>query len=85
MKEFIDSCKGFKGILITLAITILLQVGTFLFLWGGLVTTVKVHDKNIDDLTAMLKDIKIVGVVYAKGEKGETGLQGIQGIPGKKE
>jgi hypothetical protein len=81
-KEFIENSKGVRGTLTIIAITILLQVGTFLYLWGGIVTTVKIHDKSIDALMARFDKVKIVGYAVA-GEKGEKGEQGIQGEPGK--
>ncbi len=67
VKEFINNSKGLKGTLFTIALTILLQVGTFLYLWGGLTTTVKVHDKAIDKLVSKLENIKIVGYAKASG------------------
>ena len=44
-KEFMDSMKGFKTILGTISFAIVVQVMTFLFLWGSLTTTVKANDK----------------------------------------
>ncbi len=35
VKEFIENTKGLKATLFTIALAILLQVGTFLYLWGG--------------------------------------------------
>ena len=67
VKEFIANSKGLKATMFTLAIAILIQVGTFLFLWGGLTTTVKNHDKSIDKMLTKLDNIKIV---YAQGENG---------------
>jgi hypothetical protein len=69
VKEFMDGCRGMKGTLFTIAITILLQVGTFLYLWGGLVTTVKVHDKAIDKLVSKLDNVKLVGYALAEPKK----------------
>ncbi len=65
VKEFIANSKGFKTTLFTIALTILLQVGTFLYLWGGLTTTVKVHDKAIDALVNKFDKLKVVGYAVA--------------------
>ena len=59
-KEFIENSKGVRGTLVMIAIAILIQVGTFLYLWGGLTTTVKNHDKNIDTILTKLNNIKII-------------------------
>ncbi len=65
VKEFIANSKGLKGTLFTIALTILLQVGTFLYLWGGLTATVKNHDKSIDRLVSKLDNLKVVGYAVA--------------------
>jgi hypothetical protein len=41
IEEFIKSMKSTRGVLWTIAIAIVLQVGSFLYLWGSLTTTVK--------------------------------------------
>ena len=52
IKEFMESIKGFKATLTTISIAIIIQVATFLFLWGGLTTTVKVNTEYLwKDLT----------------------------------
>ena len=66
VKEFMKETKGFKATLFTIALTILLQVGTFLYLWGGLTTTVKVHDKAIDALVNKFDKLKVVGYAIAQ-------------------
>ena len=83
--EFMDNAKGMKTALFGIVVAILLQVGGFLFLWGGLVTTVKTHDKVLDIISTKLNNVKIVGYAIAgeKGEEGDTGAQGIQGEVGK--
>ena len=65
VKEFIENSKGFKTTLFTIALTVLLQVGTFLYLWGGLTTTVKNHDKSIDQLIGKLDKLKVIGYAVA--------------------
>jgi hypothetical protein len=65
-KEFMESSKGLKATMFTIALTILLQVGTFLYLWGGLVTTVRYHDENIKKIFTKLDNVKLVGYVYGK-------------------
>jgi hypothetical protein len=47
IKEFIISMKGFKTLFGTVVLAIVIQVGTFLFLWGGLIETV---NKNTDQV-----------------------------------
>ena len=83
LKEFMEGMKGLKATLFTVSLAIILQVGTFLFLWGGLTTTVKTHDKNIDKILSKLENVNIIGYAYAKGEKGEQGERGVAyGAPG---
>lgn len=54
-QEFMDSTKGLKATLFTIALSILIQVGTFLYLWGSLTTTVNYHTKSIDTICRELK------------------------------
>ncbi len=68
VKEFIEGSKGVRGTLTIIAMTILLQVGTFLYLWGGLTTTVRSHDQDISTILRKLDSVKIV---YAEEEKTE--------------
>ena len=65
-KEFMENTKGLKATLFTISLAILIQVATFLYLWGGLTTTVQSHDKNIEKILSKLDSIKIV---YAIGEQ----------------
>jgi hypothetical protein len=46
-KEFMQTTKGLKATLATISVAILLQVGTFLYLWGGLTATVKKNTEHI--------------------------------------
>jgi len=71
-KEFMESTKGLKATIFTISLAILIQVGAFLVLWGGLTTTVKNHDKNIDRILAKLDNAK---VVYALTDKVINGKQ----------
>lgn len=48
MDSFVQNLNGLKTTLFTVALAILIQVGTFLYLWGGLTTTVNYHTKSID-------------------------------------
>ena len=79
--EFVSEMKGFKTTLFTLALAIFLQVGTFLFLWGGLTTTVKNHENNINKILVKLDKVKIV---YARGEQGMQGEKGDKGDRGER-
>ena len=47
IKEFMVSIKGFRANLTAIIVTIVVQVGTFLYLWGSLTTTVKTDTKYI--------------------------------------
>lgn len=69
VREFINNSKGLKGTIFTIAVAILLQVGTFLFLWGSLTTTVKIHDKNIDAIMGKLDKVKLVGYALAEDKE----------------
>ena len=59
-REFIESMKGLKATLFTVSLAILIQVGTFLYLWGGLTTTVETNVKTIDKILTKLDSVKIV-------------------------
>jgi len=71
-KEFMENSKGMKATMFTIALAILIQVGAFLVLWGGLTTTVKVHDKSIDRILTKLDNAKII---YAMPDKVINGKQ----------
>lgn len=43
IKEFMETTKGFKATITTVSVAIVIQVATFLFLWGSLTTTVKAN------------------------------------------
>lgn len=49
IKEFMSNLKGVNAMLFSLTIAIIVQVGTFLYLWGGLTEVVK---KNTEYLWA---------------------------------
>lgn len=87
VSEFMENSKGFKTTLFTIALAILIQVGTFLYLWGSLVTTVKVHDKEIVKQEAkidrILDKLGSVKFVYAQGDKGDKGDRGERGQQGE--
>jgi hypothetical protein len=86
VKEFIQNSKGLKATVFTVAIAVLIQVGTFLFLWGSLTTTVKnntdqLWNKTIPTVTENTRNIdKILGkfelISVIRGQKGETGEAG---------
>jgi hypothetical protein len=67
--EFIEGMKGFKATLFTIALAIILQVGTFLYLWGGLTTKVSGHDKSLSSICAKLDKIQLIGYVCAEEDK----------------
>ena len=57
-----ENMKGFKATLFTVSLAIVLQVASFLYLWGG--QTEKI--KNIEKIVSKFDKINIV---YAVGEK----------------
>ena len=84
IKEFMENAKGFKATFLVIAMTILLQVGTFLYLWGSLTTTVNQNTKqvwseltpktidnakSIAEICTQLKGIKLIGIAEAVDEK----------------
>lgn len=70
VKEFMDSLKGFKSAIYSIVIAILIQVGSFLFLWGSLTTTVKTHDKTIEKIVYKLENMQIIGYANAEAPNG---------------
>ena len=81
IKEFIDSMKKLNPILISMATAIILQVGTFAFLWGGLTTTVNKNTdylwnnispavmentRNIDRILTKIDSIKMIAITDSK-------------------
>jgi hypothetical protein len=92
-KEFMQATKGLKATLGMIGMAILLQVGTFLYLWGGLTKTVndntkQIWEKNTPCITDNTRNIdkilaKMDTIAEIRGYKGDKGEQGVQGIPGK--
>ena len=78
LEEFMENTKGMKATMFTISVAILIQVGAFLVLWGGLTTTVKYHEKSINSILEKLDKVKIICAM------GESGLQDIQGEKGDK-
>ena len=71
IKEFMENTKGVKVSLLLMSITIAVQVGTFLFLWGGLTETVKRHDSSIEKIYTKLDGIHLLGYAVAEDGKKE--------------
>jgi hypothetical protein len=61
--EFMNSAKGMRKIQITAAIAFAGQMMIFLIMWGSLTTTVKAHDKNINDILGKFNNIRLIGYV----------------------
>ena len=57
IKEFINNSKGMRGLLSGIVLAILLQVGTFLFLWGRLTYQVESHEKSITNICEKLDKV----------------------------
>ena len=83
-KEFVNNTKGMRTAISTIVIAIVIQVGTFLYLWGSLTTTVKNNTsyvwgdlriqttENTRNIDKILSKFEIVGVaknVHAEGGK----------------
>lgn len=66
VSEFMEGMKGLKATLFTVSIAILIQVSTFLYLWGGLTTTVGYQGKALDKICEKLDKVKVIGYVYAE-------------------
>lgn len=64
--EFMDSVKGLRPTLLMISLAILLQVGTFLYLWGGLTTTVKNNCEDINRVLSKLDGVRLIGMAYAE-------------------
>ena len=85
---------AFWGLLGTLVIAMVLQIGAFLYMWGGLTTTVNQNTKHLwNSITpAVAENTRNIDRLITKwdtiqfivGKTGETGKQGIQGIQGLK-
>jgi hypothetical protein len=60
--EFMENFKGLKAFIGVVVVAIVVQVGTFLVLWGSLTHTVKTQEKNIDTLFELWNK---VGVAHA--------------------
>lgn len=58
VQEFMNSIKGVKASMIMVSFAILIQVGTFLYLWGGLSTTVGFHDKALVKLEGQVEMLR---------------------------
>ena len=97
IKEFMLSIKGFKTLMGSVILTIVLQVVAFSYLWGGLTQTVKYNSvqlwdkvtpavqentRNIDKILERLQVIKMIGIIGEKGEQGFTGKKGDKGDKG---
>ena len=63
--EFMDSVKGLRPTLMMISLAILIQVGTFLYLWGDLTTTVKNNSEDINRVLSKLDGVKIIGLACA--------------------
>jgi hypothetical protein len=76
-KEFMNNFKGMKTMMGGVIVAILVQVGTFLYLWGSLTNTVnkntnylwgditssvKENTRTLDRLLAKFETIQVIGV-----------------------
>lgn len=73
--EFMDSVKGLRPTIYMITLAILLQVGTFLYLWGGLTTTVQGNVQAIEKILTKLDGIKLVGYAYANNGSANVGTR----------
>lgn len=58
VKEFMEGFKGMKTTLLIISCSIAIQVGSFLYLWGGLNTTVVYHDRAIVKLESQYEVLR---------------------------
>lgn len=72
-QKHIDDGKGWRTAILGVVFTVIIQVGAFLFMWGGLTTTVSEHSKNIERVMNKLDNIKLVG--YAQAEDIKNGYK----------
>lgn len=70
IQEYIESTKGFKATLFTISIAIVIQVASFLFLWGSLTTTVKSNTEYLwhDISPKTLENTRNIDKILAKME-----------------
>ena len=81
-KEFMNSSKGNKPILWSLIFTMLIQIGTFLYLWGALTQVVNKNNdylwgsvttglnentRNVDKILTKLENVRLVA--YMQNQK----------------
>ena len=71
----IEEGKMWRGAIIGIILTVLLQIGSFIYFYGRLTYMVEIDSKRLYELESLFP--------RSKGDRGEKGVQGIQGIPGK--
>ena len=62
VKEFMSGFKGMKATLFVISMTILLQVGTFLYLWGA-------QTEKINNIEKVVRKFDTIKIIYAQGER----------------
>ena len=77
IENHITEGKGWRFAIIGILITLMTQVGAFLFMWGGITSTVqknsdyiwgeltsmtKENTRNLDRLMSKLEDVKVIAV-----------------------
>ena len=55
IEEFMEETKGLRPTMLMIGVAILLQVGTFLYLWGGLNTTVRLQGETLKYVCSILR------------------------------
>lgn len=65
VSEFMESQKGNKVLFGGIISAIILQIGAFLVMWGGLTTRVTMHDESIKMFAKKFDNIKLIGYVQA--------------------
>jgi len=86
LEEFKDNIQRLipvlVGAIVTIVLAIVVQIGSFLFMWGGVTTTVKYHDEVIKVWNSKLANVTLVGYMVP-GPIGPIGPQGPVGEKGK--
>jgi hypothetical protein len=61
IENHITEGRGWRGVMITVVITLIVQVCSFLIMWGSLTKTVEVNTKRITDLE----------IIHPRGDNGK--------------
>jgi hypothetical protein len=87
VKEFMESMKGFKASIVTIAVAVVLQVCVALVIYGSLTSTVKQNTRQVWDIITpqTTENMRNIDKILGKLDSLQivTVLGGQQGTPGK--